>query len=131
MELCILLIILTSIAVYVREIIIAFKYKKYPLDKMIEMKINREYMNNNYKFLSKEEKDILEFTSDLKFSIYLTRRITNKLVITIIKENGEKKEWIVFENQKNPDKWMKYLRNDYFTKKNNLVKILIRAAKKN
>lgn len=117
MELCILLIIVIGITSFVRETIIAFKYKKYPLDKMIEMKINREHMNNNYKFLSKEEKDILEFTSDLKFSIYLTRTITNRLVITIIKDNGEKREWTVFENEKNPNRWIKYLRNDYFTKK--------------
>ena len=123
MEICILLLVTLAIIEGVREINIAREYKKYPLDEQVEMNIDRELMNNRYKFLSEQEKEILEFTSDLNFSIYLTRRVTNKLVITVKKDSGEIKEWTVYQNEEVSDKWIKYLKTEYFTKTKKLNKV--------
>lgn len=91
--------------------------KMYPLNLEVEMLINREYMNNQYHFLTDQEKEILNYTSDFDFSIFLTRRVTNELVITVKKDCGEERKWTVYKNNEYIERWTIYLDKGYFKKK--------------
>lgn len=116
------IILLLLLTVIIKEIIIAKALKNYPLDTLVEMKINRELMNNQYELLSEEEKEILNLTSDPSVSVYITREVTNKLVVTANGENIETKRWTIYQPKEISNKWIRCLKEkNYLTRKKKLI----------
>ena len=118
-------VILYVVCDYVEKLVENFKVlfyrKRFPLDKPIKVKIDREKMNEKYYQLSEGEVQVLERTGKYK-KVYITRKLKNDLVVTIEGEG----EWTVFHSAPRISKfrsaprisndWVEYFRKGYFTK---------------
>lgn len=117
--LTILVIILVEAFVAVRALRVLIYRKVFPLDKQVQVKINREQMNIRYYQLSGDEVEILEKTANC-VEIYITRKIKNELVLTV-----KDSSWTLFQDFKKDkisDKWVNYLCKCYFIEPRSRVK---------
>lgn len=99
-------------------------YRKiFPLDKPVDIKIDREVMNSMYYQLTKEEVEILEKTNNCEATI--TRKIKNELVITVGANS-----WTVYQASYGviSNDWVKYFRNSFVKPKKIAKKIVFKMA---
>lgn len=91
-------------------------YKSYKLNVPVEIKVNRELMNEFYGDLSEEEQKVLRDTANA-IKIYLVRKIKNDLDVVIIKRGFKEIKMITILKNEEEDfsnMWMKYLQKNKF-----------------
>lgn len=91
-------------------------YKLYKLNAPVEIKVNRELMNEYYGTLSEEEQKVLRDTA-YAIKVYLVRKIKNDLDIVIIKKGFKEIKMITILRNEEDDfsnAWMKYLQKNKF-----------------
>ncbi len=95
-------------------------YRLYKLNVPVEIKVNRELMNEYYTSLEEEEQKVLRDTANA-IKVYLVRKIKNDLDIVIIKKGFREIKMINIyksEEDENSSLWIKYLlKNKYFRRK--------------
>lgn len=91
-------------------------YRLYKLNVPVEIKVNRELMNEYYGSLSEEEQKVLRDTA-YAIKVYLVRKIKNDLDIVIIKKGFKEIKMITILRNEEEDfsnAWMKYLQKNKF-----------------
>lgn len=91
-------------------------YRLYKLNVPVEIKVNRELMNEYYGTLSEEEQKVLRDTA-YAIKVYLVRKIKNDLDIVIIKKGFKEIKMITILRNEEEDfsnAWMKYLQKNKF-----------------
>lgn len=83
--------------------------KTFAINIPVEVELNPKYMQTDV------EKEIFEVTANSGSQIYLTRTERNKLVV--VSKNKEEqvtdKQWVVYENERKVEGWIKYIRKGF------------------
>lgn len=91
-------------------------YRFYKLNVPVEIKVNRELMNEFYSDLEEEEQKVLKDTANA-IKVYLVRKIKNDLDVVIIKKGFREIKMITIfktDEDENSSMWIKYLQKNKF-----------------